>query len=235
MIDGNLKALSERVVAALKSSSPARVMEIPLEKPTTAQLDLSVENDLVANTNCTDNAEVTGLIDTLLAQAGATYGIGGYNEKRGWYARGEQFSQADEVRSIHLGIDIWTPAGMPVFSPFDAVVHSAQDNALFGDYGPTIILTHTLSGETFYSLYGHLSRESLGGMNPGTVIKRGQRIGAIGAPPINGDWPPHLHFQLIVDMLGKIGDYPGVAGESERERYLTLCPNPNLVLRVGQE
>ena len=68
MIDGNLKALSERVVAALKSSSPARVMEIPLEKPTTAQLDLSVENDLVANTNCTDNAEVTGLIDTLLAQ-----------------------------------------------------------------------------------------------------------------------------------------------------------------------
>lgn len=235
MIDSQLTALSERVIAALKRSSPARVMRIPLTGPSTAQLDLSVMNERVAKTDCTDNADVTRLINTLLEDAGATYGIGGYNERRGWYARGEQFSQADEVRSIHLGVDLWVPAGMPVFAPFDAVVHSAQDNALFGDYGPTIILTHTLEGETFYSLYGHLSRESLIGIAPGAVIQQGARIGTIGAPPFNGDWPPHLHFQLIVDMLGKVGDYPGVAAASERERYLALCPDPNLVLRFWQE
>jgi murein DD-endopeptidase MepM/ murein hydrolase activator NlpD len=111
------------------------------------------------------------------------------------------------------------------------VVHSAQDNALFGDYGPTVILTHELDGATFHTLYGHLSRESLAGKEPGAVIKRGERIGTFGAPPINGDWPPHLHFQIIVDMLGKVGDYPGVAAESQRELYLTLCPDANLILR----
>jgi murein DD-endopeptidase MepM/ murein hydrolase activator NlpD len=178
-----------------------------------------------------DIEDTTRLLTVLLKEAGALYGIGGYNEKRGWYARGEQFSHEDEVRSIHLGVDIWTPAGMQVFTPYDAVVHSAQDNALLGDYGPTIILTHTLEGETFYSLYGHLSRESLSGMTPGVAIKKGACIGTIGAPPSNGDWPPHLHFQLMIDMLGKTGDFPGVAAESERDLYLMLCPDPNLVLR----
>ncbi len=231
MTSAAAEVVTTSLIDALKSSSPARVMNIPWESPTTVKLDLSIKNPLVTATNYTDNADVTRLVNTLLARAGATYGIGGYNEKRGWYARGEQFSHADEVRSIHLGIDIWTPAGLPVFTPYDAVVHSAQDNALFGDYGPTIILAHTIQGERFYSLYGHLSRESLAGMTPGVHLSRGAQIGTIGAPPINGDWPPHLHFQLITDMLGKFGDYPGVAAESQRDRFLALCPDPNLVLR----
>jgi hypothetical protein len=31
-------------------------------------------------------------------------------------------------------------------------------------------------------------------------------------------------------MEGKSGDYPGVCKYSEREKYLTNCPNPDLVL-----
>jgi murein DD-endopeptidase MepM/ murein hydrolase activator NlpD len=120
---------------------------------------------------------------------------------------------------------------MAVYAPYDSVVHSAKDNALFGDYGPTIILSHTIADETFYTLYGHLSRESLIGKKPGTTIKQGEEFARLGAPPINGDWPPHLHLQIILDMLGKVGDYPGVAAESQRDLFLTLCPDPNLIVR----
>lgn len=226
-----LHTLHERVVMALRESTPAAVMRFALSSPTTAKLDLSLANPLVASADCHDNSDVTNLLNEVLAQSGATYGIGGYGEKRGWYARGEQFSQGEEVRSIHLGIDIWAPPGTPVYSPYDAVVHSVKDNALFGDYGPTIILQHELDGETFYTLYGHLSRESLEGKAAGLKIPAGAEIATLGAPPINGDWPPHLHFQVMLDMLGKVGDYPGVAAESQRDLFLALCPDPNLILR----
>jgi murein DD-endopeptidase MepM/ murein hydrolase activator NlpD len=224
--------LHQQVVAAIRRSSPGNVVNLSLDSPTTAKLDLSLNNPLVASTDCQDNKDISNLLQAILTQSGAAYGIGGYNEKRGWYARGEQFSTGEEVRSIHLGIDIWAPAGEPVYAPYDSIVHSAQDNALFGDYGPTVILTHEVEGVAFHTLYGHLSRESLPGKEHGTVIKQGQQIGNLGAPPINGDWPPHLHFQIILDMLGKVGDYPGVAAESQRELYLTLCPDPNLILRT---
>lgn len=227
----SFRPLHEQVVAAIRASSAGKVMDLSLSSPTTAKLDLSLNNPLVASTDCQDNKDISNLLQAVLTQSGGTYGIGGYDEKRGWYARGEQFSNGEEVRSIHLGVDIWAPAGEPVYAPYDSVVHSAQDNALFGDYGPTVILTHELQGATFYTLYGHLSRESLPGKTPGAIIKQGQQIGTLGAPPINGDWPPHLHFQIILDMLGKVGDYPGVAAESQRELFLTLCPNPNLILR----
>ena len=226
-----LHTLHERIISAIRESTPVPVMKISLASPTTAKLDLSLSNPLVASTDCKDNKDVTRLLHDVLAQSGATYGIGGYAEKRGWYARGEQFSHGEEVRSIHLGIDIWAPAGISVYAPYDSVVHSAKDNALFGDYGPTIILSHTIADETFYTLYGHLSRESLIGKEPGTTIKQGEEFAKLGAPPINGDWPPHLHLQIILDMLGKVGDYPGVAAESQRDLFLTLCPDPNLVVR----
>lgn len=219
------------VVKALRASNPASIVSFPLTAPLVAKLDISLNNPAVATADIRDNAVLSSLVTQSLAQGGARYGIGGYNEKRGWYARGEQFSQGEEVRSIHLGVDIWAPAETPVFSPYDAIVHSAKDNDLYGDYGPTVILEHDLNGVVFYTLYGHLSRESLRDKAPGKHIPKGGQVGTLGAPPINGDWPPHLHFQVITDMLGKVGDYPGVAAESQREYFLALCPDPNEILR----
>ena len=222
------------VVSAIQLSSPAQMFEWKLESPHAARLDLSLTNPLVASTDCRDNKDVTRLVETVLREAGAKIGIGGYNEKRGWYARGEQFAEGAEIRSIHLGVDVCAPAGTKVYAPYDAVIHSVQDNNQFGDYGPTIILTHTLGSETFHTLYGHLSRESLVGKSAGMRVSQGDELAQFGAPPINGDWPPHLHFQIIIDMLGKFGDYPGVAAESQRDYFITLCPDPNLILRSSQ-
>ena len=111
------------------------------------------------------------------------------------------------------------------------MVHSLADNANFGDYGPTVILQHELEGTVFFSLYGHLSRREWQHLRPGQAIAQGEAFATVGPFPENGDWPPHLHFQLIADMQGWVGDFPGVARPSEREAWAALCPDPNLVLQ----
>ena len=119
-------------------------------------------------------------------------------------------------------------------SPLNGIVHSYAFNNAFGDYGTTIIVTHNLDGMVFHSLYGHLSLNSIKNMQEGDVVKKGDVIAEFGIPFENGHWPPHLHFQLIIDMEGMKGDYPGVCALSEKEKYLNNCPDPDLVLQMMQ-
>lgn len=154
------------------------------------------------------------------------YGYGGYLENRTIYQRSTHFQQG-ESRCMHLGVDVWCEAFHPLYAPLDSKIHSFAHNNNFGDYGPTIILEHELNGQKFYTLYGHLSLKSLKNIKEGNLIKKGQKFSELGPYPENGDWPPHLHFQLITDMKNKIGDFPGVCAPSELEYYKNLCPNPN--------
>ena len=48
----------------------------------------------------------------------------------------------------------------------------------------------------------------------------------------NGDWPPHLHFQLIVDMQEYRGDYPGACTIDEQDWYAQNCPDPRFFLGI---
>ena len=163
--------------------------------------------------------------------------MGGYNEHRVIYRRSPHFQQVAETsqtgpREIHLGIDLWAEAGMPVLAPLDGVVHSFQNNAGFGDYGPTIILEHRIDGKPLYSLYGHLSLASLEGLYEGKVYRAGDPLAALGPYPENGDWPPHLHFQLMTDLLGRRGDFRGVCAVADRAFFLSICPDPNTLLQI---
>jgi murein DD-endopeptidase MepM/ murein hydrolase activator NlpD len=170
-------------------------------------------------------------VDQKLAATNSRYGVGGYMEHRTLYARSTLFDTDDEPRRLHLGVDIWAKAGTPVYAPLAGLVHSFRDNNNFGDYGPTIILHHNLDGLKLYSLYGHLNRESLVGLADGQVIAKNQKIAELGDLDENGHWPPHLHFQLMFDMEGMSGDYPGVARFSEKAKYLQNVPDPNLMLK----
>lgn len=171
-------------------------------------------------------------INATLQKTNKTWGAGGYGEDRVLYVSPLFTKPGEEPRSIHLGVDLWMPAGTKIFSPLPGFIHSFQDNNHYLDYGPTIILEHELEGTRFYTLYGHLSRSSLVGLAVGQTIEAGQQIATLGDQNENGSWPPHLHFQVISDMLGKSGDFPGVAKPSERDYYLNLCPDPNLILRI---
>lgn len=176
-----------------------------------------------------DTTVFSEYINTKLKNSGSKYGIGGYNENRTLYRRSELFN-GEESRSIHLGIDIWGPAGTKVYAPIGGVVHSFAFNDNFGDYGATVILLHQLDRITFHTLYGHLSLNDIAQLSEGSYIIRGQVIGHLGEVKENGNWPPHLHFQIIKDMRAMKGDYPGVCALSEREKYLGNCPDADLVL-----
>lgn len=175
-------------------------------------------------------------IDQQLSQYQATYGIGGYAEHRTIYSRSRLFdgTQGEEPRRFHLGIDVWGKVGTPLYAPLDSTVHSFAFNDRAGDYGATLILAHELEQITFYTLYGHLSLDSIRNKTKNDIIRKGELIASLGIPAENGHWPPHLHFQLIKNMQGWDGDYPGVCKFSEREMYLNNCPDADLVLQMNQ-
>lgn len=192
-------------------------------------LDLSQNNPALTPETTTDTDSFSHFINSTLQNASCQFGIGGYNELRNLYARSTVFN-GEEPRRLHLGVDIWGSAGTPVFAPLAGTIHSIGNNDNFGDYGATIIVQHQLEGYVFHTLYGHLSLNSLQGKEAGQTIAAGENIAWFGPPAENGHWPPHLHFQVIENMEGMMGDYPGVCRFSEREKYLQNCPDANLML-----
>jgi murein DD-endopeptidase MepM/ murein hydrolase activator NlpD len=209
------------------------VLPVDLNDANVTRLDFTANNPQVTSADLRNTADFDQLVNAMLAEKNATIGIGGYLENRVIYRRSAHFGPgaAEEPRSLHLGVDVWLPAGTLVLAPLPAVVHSLADNDNFGDYGPTVVLQHALEDTVFYSLYGHLSRHEWRALRVGQALQQGEAFATVGPFPENGDWPAHLHFQLMADMQGRVGDFPGVARPSERDAWATLCPDPNLVLR----
>ena len=192
--------------------------------------DFTDNNKVLGASEIADTSQFTDYINRTLKANDATYGIGGYKENRTLYRRSNLFD-GEETRSLHLGIDIWGPVGTPVYAALGGRVHSFAFNDNFGDYGATIILLHQLDAVSFHTLYGHLSLADLARHQEGQYITRGEVVGQFGPPAENGNWPPHLHFQVIHELHVK-GDYPGVCKLSESEAYLKNCPDADLILNM---
>ncbi|MBD0333584.1 MAG: peptidoglycan DD-metalloendopeptidase family protein [Chitinophagaceae bacterium] len=199
-------------------------------------LDFTEKNSELTEEILDDTRKFTDYINLKLQTSNSKYGIGGYAEHRTVYSRSKVFDAkgGSEPRRLHLGIDIWGKPYTKVMAPLNGIVHSFAFNNGFGDYGVTIILTHQLDNISFHTLYGHLSLNSIKNLQEGDVIKRGDVFAEFGIPFENGHWPPHLHFQIIMDMQGMKGDYPGVCALSEKDFYLTNCPDPDLILQMMQ-
>lgn len=203
------------------------------------QMDLGVGSlELGNNRNFEDEYRFERHLRRIMEADGVEFGLGGYGEVRPFYttdAYQVEGNSGPRWRTVHLGLDVWAAAGTPVFAPLDGRVHSFADNAAERDYGPSIILEHTpRKGLTFYTLYGHLCRESLTQLEVGMPIQKGQWIATYGAREVNGNWPPHLHFQVLLDTLGKEGDFPGVGFPDEWLVWRSLCPNPELLLHLPE-
>jgi murein DD-endopeptidase MepM/ murein hydrolase activator NlpD len=208
----------------------AKIVDFNSSTDTLLPLDFTANNTELTTNILADTDLFSLWVDHKLANAKAKYGIGGYNEHRTIYSRSEHFDSIEEPRRLHLGTDIWGPAETPIYNFYDATVHSFKFNDNFGDYGATIILKYQLDDLILYGLYGHLSLASLTGLAEGQFIPTGKQFASFGVKEENGYWPPHLHFQLMFDMEGKMGDYPGVCQFSKKEIYLENCPDPALIL-----
>jgi 4-aminobutyrate aminotransferase-like enzyme/Ser/Thr protein kinase RdoA (MazF antagonist) len=225
---------ASRVVDWLRAQGAfAPVIALP---GTPLVLDLGVGSTLTgANPAVLEEPSLSALIAAALKDAGADLAIGRYDEVRAMYtgaAFGDTTDPTAERRCLHLGLDLFAPAGTAIHAPLAGTVVACADHAQPQDYGPVIVLRHlTDDGTGFLTLYGHLSRESLAGVSPGQPIARGAAFATIGAPDCNGGWTPHLHLQLIVDDLGSGTDFPGVARVGEGDIWRALSPDPNLVAR----
>ena len=202
--------------------------------------DLSVGSLEMGNPqDWVDPENFSQMLLTRLHAAHTPVGIGRYNEARAIYT-GEQYRSESlngpQWRTVHLGLDLFLEAGSTIYAPLDGVVHSFRNNDLPLDYGPTIILQHTVERDgrplTFFTLYGHLSLDSLDDLYEGKPVAAGSLLARIGDSSINGGWPPHLHLQLMTDLLGRTGEFPGVARADQRAIWLSLCPDPNLLVGV---
>ncbi len=191
------------------------------------RLDLSGENGELTPEVFGNTPLFSEYIERKIRQSEARYGIGGYLENRKVYARSRVFDATDrheEPRTLHLGLDIWGDAGTPVMAPYRGIVHSKGNHPEYGNYGATIILKHHLDQQTFFTLYGHLAFSDLT-TEIGKEVMGGEVFAHFGMPHENGHWPPHLHFQVIEDLEGYSGDYPGVCAPSRRHHFAANCPD----------
>ncbi len=216
------------------SRKPLRVLDASISNLQYIPLDLSKHNTLLQSVDVSSSSKLEAFVNTHISKHNGLVAFGGYNEVRNIYQRSTHFNEQNPLteRNIHLGIDLWIAAGAEILSPLDGVVHSFKNNTNFGDYGPTIILKHVIDGKVFYTLYGHLSTTSIEQLSVGQQFKQGEQLATLGDAAVNGDYPPHLHFQIIKDIGEYVGDYPGVSSKQDLEYYLSNCPNPNVLLKL---
>ncbi|AUP78199.1 peptidoglycan DD-metalloendopeptidase family protein [Flavivirga eckloniae] len=214
------------------SKEPLQVLDASIPKSKYVLLDLSESNKALHSIDVSSSSKLDTYINNHIKKHNASVAYGGYLEVRNIYKRSLHFNkQANDGRNIHIGIDLWCPANTPIYTPLNAEVHSFKNNTNYGDYGPTIILKHTINKITFYTLYGHLSLASIKDLKVNQVFKQGEPIATLGDSNVNGDYPPHLHFQIIRDLQNYEGDYPGVCSKKDLNFYTGNCPGPNTLLK----
>lgn len=233
---------SERVQAWLRANQHdfAPVLDVDVRVEPCLVLDLSVGSPLIEGDFAKNEAQfLTPRIWAEMAEAEVEVSIGRYDEPRLIYSS-DIFKTGDaplaERRTIHIGFDLFADANTPVFAPLAGKVHDARYNAGHLDYGGVVMLEHeTDDGDVFYTLYGHMSRESAENLQPNQQIAKGEKIAEFGDVHENGGWPPHLHLQIIIDPLNVGVDFPGVVLASQRNVWQALSPDPNLLVGVPQE
>lgn len=195
-------------------------------------LDLSTSNQSLTPYIYSDRQLFAAYINDHLQKYDCQYAIGRYNEWRAIYNSGNLFNGAVFPDKLHVGVDIWGKVNTPIHAFMGGMVHSFAFNSLPGDYGATLILSHQLDSISFYTLYGHIALKDISLLEPGNYVSRGNIIAHIGAPEENGNWPPHLHFQIITNLELYEGVYPGVCSRADAEKFLFNCPDPELILNL---
>ena len=95
---------------------------------------------------------------------------------------------------VHLGVDIATLEGAPVYAAADGTVKRIWKDALMGY---CVAIEH--SGESI-SVYKNLSDVLPSGIIEGAKVKAGQQIASVGeSAMVEIADEPHLHFELSVE------------------------------------
>lgn len=89
---------------------------------------------------------------------------------------------------FHYGIDLANVSGTPIVASADGIVAYA---APLDSYGNVIIITHSINGDIYTTVYAHLSSFSV---SKGDTVAKGQKIGGMGNT--GRSFGSHLHFEI---------------------------------------
>ncbi|WP_428647019.1 aminotransferase class III-fold pyridoxal phosphate-dependent enzyme [Roseibium sp.] len=210
----------------------APVIRPATARPETVVFDFTASGPDADELSGFEGAEFDAFCEERIREAGADFGIGVYGEDRTIY-KSDAFEMASPSirRSIHLGIDLFAPDFEPVHAPIAGKVAFFFDDAVANGFGPTVLLEHeTDGGDVFWTLYGHLSRRSCAKLTIGQRIEKGEAFAEFGQRSENGDWPPHLHFQIVTDHLGLEARMHGVGVRSQWPVWREISPDPSVIL-----
>ena len=231
--------ISERVTQWLRSHSAQfnSIVHANLKTEPLLIVDASVGSVQMPNASTPiDPIQVAKTISRTIEEQKCVAAIGKYDEYRLIYNSADFTDVTGHRRTLHLGIDVFTPAESTIYAPLGGQVYGMDNDDTPMSYGGVLILQHDFSDAqgrgTFYTLYGHLKPASLAPHTVGDSIESGQKIADIGEIHENGHWPPHVHFQIITDMLGRGGSFAGVGTHAHRNVWLNLCPDANLILGI---
>ena len=205
---------SDEIVAWLRANQAQMASILPLDLPTTAQVvDLSVGSLLLGQLR--DRRDPHEFARLLPPTA-----VSRYNEAR-LVGEPDVRRPASERNTIHLGMDVFVPQATAVASPLDGTIHHIAYE--------TVIIAYEAAGATFYIRFNDIKPEQT--LEIGQMVVKGQQIGAV-APYV----PSHVHIQLITNLLLPYHDpFPGMVPAELRDVWLSICPDPNLILAIPAE
>ncbi|MCK5943973.1 MAG: aminotransferase class III-fold pyridoxal phosphate-dependent enzyme, partial [Planctomycetes bacterium] len=230
--------IREHLRRARATLPPTLMTPTPIDRATV--LDLSFDA-LTGGDDPTafDADQAARRIADAMRDGGSELALGRYAEPRPIYtddAFGDPQPNGNR-RTVHLGIDVFAPAGTEVATPLDAVVHDVDVCEGHLDYGGLIVLRHVLpDGTSFGTLYGHLDPDSLAELTPGQRLDAGDPFARLGDDRVNGGWPPHLHLQLLAADPRELPAVPrGVADPDDLAAHLLVHPDPSDLLGLPDE
>ncbi|MCY4146349.1 MAG: aminotransferase class III-fold pyridoxal phosphate-dependent enzyme [Chloroflexi bacterium] len=217
----------------LGSQQFAPILGMELTAQNSQLLDLGLQSDLLAQVS--DLSDPAAWAAPLQSALRGKVGIGLYKETRPIYLTDMFAITPHHRRALHLGVDFFAAAGAPIYAPLDGIVRVVTEHTAPQDFGPMLIVEHQPRPDLrFYTLYGHLAADALHRWRLGQPVAAGDLLAHIGDHPRNGNWAPHLHFQLVADLLDLHDKVPGVCSPQERDFWTSLCPDPNLLLKLSQ-
>ena len=199
-------------------------------------LDLSVSSPFVGHQNDFNNLDLFQFkIEQLQKEVPTKILAGGYLEPRNLYTSTEYDTignYGNQSRTIHIGVDFWLPENTPVHALFDGEVVIVENDIGDKEYGGLVVLKHQQKDFCFYTLYGHNTAQSVLKHKLGAIVKKGAQVAALANYPENGNWAPHLHFEITLSLLDYKTDFPGVAYFNQIDVWKSLCPDPNLLFKI---
>jgi 4-aminobutyrate aminotransferase-like enzyme/Ser/Thr protein kinase RdoA (MazF antagonist) len=189
----------------------------------------SLDEPLAAASAAQDNDGADRAYAELVREHGFTLGLGPWGERRIIYTAPffESVLAEGKRRNVHLGLDIFAPAGTEMFTPLAATVVATTINPDPQDYGGLILLEHEPEpGLRFWTLWGHLDHASARERRIGERLEAGALVARLGDYAENGGWVPHIHLQLITVPYEDLSIIPGVGEEAFVPVWEDLYPRP---------